>query len=119
MTAPHDEPDPPTLLEAVREFLTTEVEPTTEGRLRYHLKVAANVLAIVERQLRLGDEQAARHRDRLRRLGFESDAELAEAIRTGALDDRAEGLARELREMVSDKLAVARPGYGKPVSEAP
>ena len=37
MTAPHDQPDAATLLEAVREFLTTEVEPQTEGRLRYHL----------------------------------------------------------------------------------
>ena len=36
MTAPHDQPDAATLLEAVREFLATEVEPQTEGRLRYH-----------------------------------------------------------------------------------
>jgi hypothetical protein len=51
MSAPHDEPDAGTLIEAVRSFLTEELEPQTEGRLRYHLKVAANVLAIVEREL--------------------------------------------------------------------
>jgi hypothetical protein len=112
MTAPHDAPDAPTLIDAVREFLTTEVEPQTEGRLRYHLKVAANVLAIVERELRLGTEQATRHRARLERLGFENDHILAQAIRSGALDDRLEELEEPLGEMVADKLAVARPGYG-------
>jgi hypothetical protein len=111
MSAPHDQPDPGTLIEAVREFLATEVEPQTEGRLRYHLKVAANVLAIVERELELGEEHATRHRARLARLGFDTDEQLAKAIRSGELDDRHEELARELREMVADKLAVARPGY--------
>ena len=112
MSAPHDQPDAHTLLEAVREFLATEVEPTTEGRLRFHLKVAANVLGIVDRELRLGEEQASRHAERLERLGFADDAELARAIRSGALDDRLAMLEPELRAMVADKLAVARPGYG-------
>jgi Domain of unknown function (DUF6285) len=111
MSEPHDLPGPPALLEAVREFLSAEVEPELEGRLRYHLKVAINVLAIVERELRLGDEHATRHRERLERLGFTSDAELADAIRSGALDDRLEEVAAELREMVADKLAVARPDH--------
>jgi hypothetical protein len=112
VSAPHDPPDAPALLEAVREFLASEIEPQLDGRLRYHLKVAANVLAIVERELRLGDEQAARHAARLARLGFASDAELAAAIRAGALDGRFDELERELRAAVADKLAVARPGYG-------
>lgn len=119
MTAPHDQPDASALLEAVREFLATEVEPNTEGRLRYHLKVAANVLAIVERELELGEAQAAAHRDRLERLGFAGDRELAAAIRAGELDDRFGELQKELVQMVADKLAVARPGYGEPISEAP
>lgn len=113
MSKPHDLPDPPTLLEAVREFLETEIEPGLEGGLRYHLKVAVNVLAIVERELRLGEEHAARHRERLERLGFASDTELAAAIRSGGLDDRLEQLAAELKQMVADKLAVARPGYDR------
>lgn len=111
MSAPHDQPDPTTLLEAVREFLATEVEPETEGRLRYHLKVAVSVLGIVERELQLGEEHAGRHRERLVRLGFGSDQALAAAIRSGELDGRHEELARELREMVADKLAVARPTH--------
>jgi len=118
MTAPHDQPDAPTLLEAVRAFLATEVEPHTEGRLRYHLKVAANVLAIVERELELGEAQAVAHLDRLRRLGFGGDRELAQAIRAGKLDGRLGELQAELTQMVADKLAVARPGYGQSVSGA-
>jgi hypothetical protein len=111
MSAPHDLPDPPALLEAVREFLSDEVEPELDGRVRYHLKVAINVLAIVERELRLADEHAARHRERLDRLGFDGDAELADALRSGALDDRLAEVAAELRAMVADKLAVARPDH--------
>lgn len=111
MTEPHDPPDAQALLRAVREFLAEEVEPVLEGRLRWHTKVAANVLAIVERELQLGPEQAARHRERLARLGFESDAALADALRAGRLDDRLEEVASELREMVADKLAVARPKH--------
>jgi hypothetical protein len=111
MSAPHDTPDPATLLEAVREFLAGEVEPELSGRLRYQLKVAVNVLAIAERELRLGDDHAARHAERLGRLGFTTDAELAEAIRAGGLDQRLAEVQRELRAAVADKLAVARPGY--------
>ena len=119
MTAPHDQPDAATLIDAVREFLGAEVEPQTEGRLRYHLKVAANVLGIVERELEVGAEQAARHADRLSRLGFADDRELAAEIRSGRLDQRLKELEVPMREMVADKLAVARPGYGGTVTEAP
>jgi NTP pyrophosphatase (non-canonical NTP hydrolase) len=113
MSAPHDRPSATELLEAVREFLRDDVEPELAGRLRYLLKVATNVLAIVERELELGPEQAARHTERLRRLGFESDAELARAIRSGELDDRLGLLETELKDMVADKLAVARPDHNR------
>jgi hypothetical protein len=113
VSEPHDLPHPAELLEAVREFLAQEVQPELDGRLGYHLKVAINVLAIVERELRLGQEHARRHRERLARLGFATDAELAQAIRSGALDDRLEEVAAELREMVADKLAVGRPDHDK------
>ena len=39
------------LLEAVREFLTNDVMPSTDGRVSFHARVAANVVAIVEREL--------------------------------------------------------------------
>jgi len=112
VSAPHDGPDPATLVDAVYEFLVAEVEPELSGRVRYHVKVAANVLRIVERELRLGEEHAARQGERLQRLGFADDAALAAAIRSGAVDERLNEIERELRDAVADKLAVARPGYG-------
>ena len=47
----HGRPTARELLEAVREFLTNDVMPATEGRVSFHARVAANVVAIVEREL--------------------------------------------------------------------
>ncbi len=58
------------LLEAVREYLLGSVLPQTSGQLSFHARVAANVLAIVARELNLGDvtpeaDLAAQVADRL------------------------------------------------------
>lgn len=111
MTTPHDPPSVAELLDAVRSFLTDEVMARTDGRLRFHARVASNALAMVERELALGVEQTERHRTRLERLGFTDDATLAEAIRSGALDDRYDAVASAVREMILDKLLIANPGY--------
>jgi aminoglycoside phosphotransferase (APT) family kinase protein len=52
--APHGRPAASELLAAVREFLTDQVRPATSGQLAFHARVAANVLAIVMRELELG-----------------------------------------------------------------
>jgi aminoglycoside phosphotransferase (APT) family kinase protein len=52
--APHGRPTASELLDAVREFLTGQVMPATAGQLAFHARVAANVLAIVARELELG-----------------------------------------------------------------
>lgn len=49
------------LLEAVREFVTAEVMTADDSRLAFHGRVAANVLAIVEREL--AQEHVARDGD--------------------------------------------------------
>ena len=111
MGAPHDAPSSTELLEAVREWIDREVIPSTDGRLRFHARVASNVLAMVEREIDLGPAQAAAHEERLARLGVADDSELAAAIRDRRFDDRAVELRTLLSEMVADKLAVANPGY--------
>jgi hypothetical protein len=111
MSAPHDAPSAVELLEAGREWLDREVVASTDGRLRFHARVAANVLAMVEREIELGPAQAAAHQDRLERLGVADDTELAAAIRDRRFDDRAGELRALLAEMVADKLAVANPNY--------
>ena len=45
--APHDAPSAAELVEAVREWLERDVMAATEGRLRFHARVAVNVLSIV------------------------------------------------------------------------
>jgi hypothetical protein len=111
MTAPHDIPDAAALVEAVREFLEQDVMNATEGRVQFHARVAVNVLAMVQRELMVGPEQAARHRAGLERLGLTDDVALAAAIRDGRLDDRLSEIAAFVRATVEDKLDVANPKY--------
>jgi aminoglycoside phosphotransferase (APT) family kinase protein len=47
----HGRPTARELLEAVRGYLSDDVMPGTKGRLSFHARVAANVIAIVEREL--------------------------------------------------------------------
>ncbi|MCF6473475.1 hypothetical protein FAF44_34575 [Nonomuraea sp. MG754425] len=110
MSAPHDVPTAAQLVAAVRDFLETEVLPAVEGRVRYHTRVAVNVLGMVEREIELGPEQAGRHAARLAELGVADDAELAAAIRQGRVADDA-ALVSALEAAVRAKLAVANPGY--------
>ena len=71
----HGRPTARELLEAVREFLTNDVMPRTDGRLSFHARVAANVVSIVERELAMGDAQRARF------TGATDWASLAAAVR--------------------------------------
>jgi hypothetical protein len=88
------------LIAAVREYLEQDVMPATEGRLQFHARVAANVLAQVERELALGPpaDPAA-------------DASLCEEIRAGQFDNRLDQLAQTLRPGVIAKLRVANPRH--------
>jgi hypothetical protein len=108
---PHDVPSSVELLAAVREFLESDVGAVTEGRVRFHARVAANVVAMVGRELELGPGQAVAHGRRLGRLGVSSEAELAAAIRSGAMGDRLGEVSDLVRATVADKLAVANPEY--------
>jgi hypothetical protein len=108
---PHDVPSTGELVEAVREWLQSDVLAATDGRLQYHTRVAINVLSIVERELALGATHEEAHLDRLRSLGVADDAALAVAIRSGALDDRLPEVRALVWESVRDKLAVANPRY--------
>ncbi len=111
MSAPHDAPTARELLDAVREWIDREVIPATDGRLRFHARVAANVLGMVEREIELGAAQQAAHERRLASLGVDDDAALAAAIRRGDFDDRHDELVEVLEAAVVDKLRVANPGY--------
>jgi ABC-type branched-subunit amino acid transport system ATPase component len=80
--------------------------------------VAANICAVVAREIRAGEEpdraDVALFSDL---LGEETEdvhaaaAELSRRLRAGELDDRIDELAPRLEEHVRRKLEIARPGY--------
>lgn len=111
--APHDRPTASELADAVREWLLGELTEGTEGRLRFHARVAANAVAVLQRELVAGPSHAAAHRARLDALGFDDDASLARAVRAGELDDRFEEAHRAIWSAVVDKLEVSNPGYAQ------
>ena len=97
------------LVAAVADFLDNDVRSAVEGPVNFHARVAANVLRIVERELT--DDSAAEVTGRLAELGFADEAQLAAAIRAGALDDRADDVLPAFRTLVRHRLAIAHPGY--------
>jgi Domain of unknown function (DUF6285) len=116
-----DRPGAAELAEAVREFLEEEVLPTVEdARLRFRVLVAANALAIAQRDVELGerllDEEIALLQSLLgvlpagsaseRRLVL--NRELARRVRRG---DVPEGTLEALRRIAELKLRAANPRY--------
>jgi hypothetical protein len=114
-----DRPLATELLSVTGEFLRDEVLPQLgDGRTGFHVRVAANVLGIVERELDLGPQFAQRDREGMSHIlggagaGTLSGmvAELAVRIRRGELDGDAE-VARFLADSTARKLAIANPRY--------
>jgi uncharacterized protein DUF6285 len=120
----HDRPTAAELAEAVREFLEAEVLPAAQdARLRFRTLVAANALAILQRDLEVGEEllreelallrsmvevsAAGSDREQVRAL----NAELARRIRRG---DPPPGALVALRRIAELKLRVASPRYLRP-----
>ena len=127
----HDRPTAAELLSAIRQFLEAELLPDlSDPRLRFQTLVAANVLAVAEREVGVEDQHLREEWDWLARLllltqpGPESTAELrrlvqsanvqlCSEIRKGQFDAPAEflSLLRDLRKGVLRKLEVANPRY--------
>jgi hypothetical protein len=108
----HDAPSAVELLDAVGEFLRSDVMAGTDGRLRFHARVAANVVAMVGRQLAIGPRQESEYALLLGHLGMADDDQLAGAIRAGDLDEGMDEVRAVVAASVAAKLAVAHPGYG-------
>jgi hypothetical protein len=109
----HGRPTAQELVKAVAGFLREQVEPQTEGALRYQVRIAVRALEVVGRELELGPSQDDAHQTRLAALGMADDAALATAIRTGRLDSHP-GLVEALRADAQDRLLVANPRWLRP-----
>ncbi len=95
----------------MREFLERDVMAATEGRVRFHARVAVNALRMVERELTEGALMDDEHARRLDALGVTSDAELAALVRSGQVDDRIDEVRSAVYEAVVEKLRIANPSY--------
>lgn len=124
----NDRPTGVELLRAVERFLEQEVVPRLDGPRRYHARVAANLVAIVAKEIeteeaqlqseweRLGvllglREERPSLRDALREAVRERTQALAARIRRGDADRGAwrDDLIAHLRRTIADKLAVSKP----------
>ena len=114
---PTDRPTAAELLSAVREHLIENLAPTLKGQPAFHLRVATNALAIVERTITEGDAMDKEELNRLQALvGNEGDLidlnrKLVAQIRTGNLDNHRKSLLAHLRQTALDKLRIANPRY--------
>jgi hypothetical protein len=96
----HDRPSASELVEAVFEFLASEVlADASDHRRKFRTLVAMNALGIARRELEAANGPG---------LSVEEVAELARRIRSGDVPDGALAL---LKEHVAAKLRVASPQY--------
>jgi hypothetical protein len=129
-----DHPTQDELLAALEHFLDDQVVTKTEGALRFHGRVAANVVRILRREIEHEDEQLAREwagldallgvterpdtRAALREALTARNEALCERIRAGDADGAPlrDGVLAHVRQTVREKLLVTNPAW---VNEEP
>jgi len=116
-----DRPAAAELLSAIADFLREETTPVldrAEPRLGFQMRVAANSLAILEREARLGPAADAREHQRLvALLGRDGTLEelnraLAQQLRTGQRDERDPALMAHLEATIATRLPSPIPSGG-------
>jgi hypothetical protein len=112
-----DAPTPPELLRVVAAFLRDEILPTLEGGPAFQLRVAANAIDLVRRQITAPARDADEERTGLQALlGIEGETEaltreLAQRIADGRIDPESPMLLSLLWRVTEAKLAVDQPDY--------
>lgn len=118
--APGEEPDndlygSPTaveLLEALTEFLRSDaVQADLSPQVRFHTRVAGNVVDVVRRQMLTGARDAEASAQRLSALGVADQYALCEALRSGELDGTDPKVRDAVVADVRARLLVANPKY--------
>ena len=105
------------LLEAVEEFLRETVAHEVQGSTKYNSRVAANVLAILRRELSADPAIDADAVDRLETLTGDTGSEdkltqkLSAMIRDGSLDYKDPRLMEHLKKSAVAKLKIDNPRY--------
>lgn len=97
-----DRPTREELLEAAQHFLENQVVPALEGRSKFHARVAANVLAIVGRELATEARDLAQEWRRLDAVLGPAAMPLEIAALKRALCERTETLCERIRRGDAD-----------------
>jgi Domain of unknown function (DUF6285) len=105
------------LVAAVREWLADAATGQGPALSGFSARVAANVLAMAERELARGAADQEAYAAVLARLGAADEAALAAEIRAGRRDRQLTEIAGEFRGIVAARLAVAHPGYAHGAGE--
>lgn len=114
---PTNRPTKKELVEAVREFLENQIQPSIEGQAAFHTRIAINVLKIVERELEYGPILDAEEHERLCRLLDQDgnledlNANLCQKLRDGSIDYTNDALIEHLRRTTMGKLSIDNPEY--------
>jgi hypothetical protein len=124
-----DHPTQDELLAALEHFLDDQLVAKTDGALRFHGRVAANVVRMLRREIEREDEQLAREwagldallgpaerpstRAALRDALSARNEALCQRIRAGDADGAPlrDGVLAHVRQTVRDKLLVTNPGW--------
>lgn len=110
----------PDMLATIRDYLEKEIVPLLRDDKWFNVKIAANMLATIERELRLGQQANAAELARLRALtgapGALEDLNraLAQAIRDGRIAPDDPRLLDHLRRTTADALAINNPQWPMP-----
>ena len=136
-----DRPTAPELLDALAAMLFSEVREWVPRERRFQVLVAANLCAVLARELRAGTDPSLADSRLFRELlgsgagdrpaedpatasgdpeetAREAARDLAAAIRKGKLDDNLDTVLTRLQDHVRRKLDIARPGYADEVTSA-
>lgn len=112
-----DDPTPAELIKAVAQFLRADVMPHLTGHAAFKLRVGANALDLVVRQLTLSQASDAAEHTRLTQiLGLQGtlddlNGDFAQAIAAGEIGLHGPGVAEHLWRTTMEKLAVDQPNY--------
>ncbi|HEY4114113.1 MAG TPA: DUF6285 domain-containing protein [Rhizomicrobium sp.] len=112
-----DKPPPDEILAAIARLMREELLPQMSGRSAFMLRVAANAVDLVQRQIALAAASDEEERARLITLLHHDgdlaqlNAELCAAIENGEIRTETPGLAEHLWTTTRAKLAVDQPNY--------
>ncbi len=112
-----EHPSQTDLLQGVIDFLQSEAMPQLTGQTAFHARVAANVLGIVQRELKQSPSADADEARRLAHLLGRSgslealNADLCARIAADTITLDTSGLAEHLWATTLAKVAVDQPGY--------